>query len=159
MTTWKTKSVVELDPAWVDAILVTAFDGDYGACWYWVNEDEEITKLGFLPSKVDDPVLEGRKYLDGVTFWLLRGVPVVSHQRRFAPNVHLGDPGNGKPTPHVSITGRNLSAACGKALDVHGHTETARQLRRSLTENDCDLDAEAADFIVQLALFGEVVYG
>lgn len=127
---------VLLDDVWTDAILVTAFDASFGACNYWLAEGD-VENLGDLKDLTitDDDSVPSKWEM--VTLEFEEGV----RQLRVS---HLAD----------SIA-RILNHPTLRL------TATAEQLRRaSATPNDApDLDAEACDVIIQVALFGEIVYG
>lgn len=149
MTTIARISEVQLDPAWVDCILVTAFDSQYGGCNYWVNEDADVKSILVQPA-VDDSLL-----------WASINLQLSSMRDLKVWSIPTGD-FNGLLNV-ARLDAMRLSWACGQILnDEHLRlTDTAIQLQEALrTPNELpDLDAEAADVIVQVACFGEVVYG
>lgn len=145
MTTFKQVVLVDLDPEWIDDILVTAFDRNYGACWYWVGECEEIQRIGFrTETHVHERV--GRKLLTEVVFHL------PPHDKR--------DPmwnwSSMQGKVHLNKVG--LERAWREVVSVHPGIETARQLNRSMVSGDLDIDAEGADVLVQVALFGSIEF-
>lgn len=149
MTTVIPSYRIELDNSWVDHIVVTAFDAQYGGSNYWL-EDAGVVDVTMLGADGDGNWI-------GLTLWF-----PLSHQGEIPwSRMHLGDLGGGALHRSASAAAPELSAACTTVLEQHGHTETARQLRLALETPDelPDLDAEASDFIVQLALFGRVIYG
>lgn len=52
-----------------------------------------------------------------------------------------------------------LDRAASQVLTDRPGIDTAAQLRNSIALQDLDLDAEAADVLVQIALLGDIVYG
>lgn len=147
------RSQVTLDPTWVDAILLTAFDGQYGSVYYWIREDfPDTTRVYEYDAKGPDGGL-----VRSVTF----------------TNIELDQIGDFRPEvidPRARTARLDLESiqwACNLVLgdDHYRRIETGKQLHRaveyamSYPEEAPDLDAEAADVLVQLALFGEIVYG
>lgn len=144
---------------WVDQILVTAFDGQYGGCWYWVNEEDWIKHVRILTGEADTQRDDAEGPWTSVIF---RVDPVAA--------ADAGLPG--LPVPNVQVDDASLAAGVDRVLKEFAHTETARQIRSArayedeqrlenggrLHDTGPDLDAEAADVIVQVALFGTIVY-
>ena len=127
---------VQLDDNWTDMILTTAFDTAVGGCNCWLNEGD-IEEYG----DVEDIIFAD----DGTEAKRLEMVTIMFE--------------NGMQQLRVS----HLAGAIERILN-HPElrkTETARQLLNAIvTPNDSpDLDAEAADVIVQVAMFGDIIYG
>lgn len=130
---------IDLDMVWVDAILVTAFDSMYGGCNYWINEGD-IDELGDV---TDIIIHDDTNAKDGKTYWW--GVTLEGEDNR---RVHVGK--------------GNLDFAVNKILrEFPAQSDTKQQLLMAISTPDAapDLDATAADVIVQMALFDEVLYG
>lgn len=145
-----TTTTTPLTTEWVEQILVTAFDSHYGACWYWVNEDDAVRRIRIHQNPTAAP--------DAIGAW--KSVDVVLAQAQLD-----GDWG-GTCTLDASRTiltldAGSLAKAVEKVLAEFAHTVTADQVReaRRYPDDAPDLDAEAADVIVQVALFGTIVYG
>lgn len=148
------RSQITLDQTWVDAILITAFDRNYGGCWYWIREDFPDVGRSYEYGEAGE---DGDKPVLSVTFTQID----LDQIRDFRPEV---------VDPRERSARLDLEAiqwACNLVLsDDHlQRVDTGKQLHRaveyafSYPEEAPDLDAEAADVLVQLALFGEVVYG
>lgn len=60
----------------------------------------------------------------------------------------------------VSVHNKNLSGSAEILLNKFGHTDAARQLRRSIVAGDLDLDVDAVSVLLQIHLLaGEIKYG
>lgn len=147
MSTFRQAVVADLDEHDVDSILVTAFDGQYGGCWYWVNEEDDVVSVDRMFG-LPDPVLEGSRLWTGVRLRL-----AVQTVESWRDEVRRTD---GRS---VVVDKAALDWAWGQVLSRYGHTETARQLNASMLSGDLDVDAEGADVLVQVALFGDIIYG
>lgn len=133
MTTVTTVVKVELDIDWVDAILTTAFDYAEGSSNYWLV-DEDVERIGDF-----------------------RGInPYRSHDQWYAIELKGSE-------ANVVIGGSMLSSAVSKLFNdpVWHDTHALNELQDALGKLDelPDLDGETCDVIVQVALFGELVYG
>ena len=136
----------EVDDEFIGDVLVTAFDGDYGACWYWaLAEDcEDMT-----PAGVD--VNEDTKDYIGGPWWTAV---------RFTKPPSEDDPPESEPT--TVVIDKDLVVRGMELVLTGQHTgpQIVGWLRQSVEENDAGMvDADVADCIVQCGLFGEVVYG
>lgn len=157
MSTFTTRTQVDLDPEWVSDLLITAFDGQYGGCNYWINEDDDIESVQILSA--DDQ-------WRGVTFWLT-APPGLVPQRDSKLKIdgwhlqaHLGDRGDGRLRWQVTLLKEHLDKAWATIVDERPiRSDLVEQFTRSQYEGDLDVDAGAADCLVQIALFGTVVYG
>ena len=142
-----------LDERWVDHILVTAFDGNYGGCWYWINEDEDVKRVRIAHGQ-PDPVLEGHHLWSSVELDL-----TIDPHEHGEWREEILERSRGVV---AVLDWRGLSYACAKVLnDAHlVRTVTGRQFAIAAeTPGELpDLDAEACDVLVQLALFGQVIY-
>lgn len=132
MTVIKTVVSVELDRDWIDLILVTAFDYAEGSANHWLV-DEDVERIGDF---------RGIEPYQNDSFW-------------YAVNIK-GSEGN------IVIGGSMLNTAVAEIInngDWVG-TETEQQLLTAFAtpEDLPDLDGEACDVIVQMAMFGEVIY-
>lgn len=125
-----------LDDDWVDAILTTAFDTAVGGCNYWINEGD-VEEYGDVKEVLFDDDGTEAKRLEMVTLLFDKGIAQFRNQ-------HLADAIE-RIMNHPQLM----------------RTETARQIRDACsTPNDLpDLDAEACDVIIQVAMFGEILYG
>lgn len=155
MSNFSTTTEVDLDAEWVSDLLITAFDGQYGGSWYWVNEDDDIESV---------KVLTNGDEWRGVTFWFAKhvrfGVTVPRVDNTWIPEPHLGDRGDGKTRWHLTLEKQHLDKAWATIVnDRPIGRDFVEQFTRSMHENDLDVDAIGADCLVQIALFGEVVYG
>jgi hypothetical protein len=146
MSTFKTKTEVDLDPQWVEDLLVTAFDGQYGGCNYWLNEEEAAGSV------------HGIKVLTNGGRWYAVRLTI---DRDFETPGHAGPQGPAdRGRDWVLIDKEALEKAWAIIVDTRPiRSDLVDQFTRSMYENDLDVDAEAADCLVQIALFGEVIYG
>lgn len=122
----------------VDCILVGAFDGSYGVCYYWAEMNNLVVKKAETP--------------DGWDRW--QEVTITDHIER--------EEGSGEENVYT-INAANITEAIQKFLDENQHMANntiTGYVRRAVQENDPGMiDADAADCIVQVAAFGTVVYG
>lgn len=118
----------------VDIVLVTAFDGNYGSCHYWAD----LNRI--------------ERYSNGVEWW--KQVTFTDALER--------DEGNGD-TKTYTVNAEQIVTAMQKFLDANSHMANdtiTGYIRRAVMENDPGMiDGDAADCIIQVAAFGEVVYG
>lgn len=148
-----TALTLNLDADWVDQILVTAFDGLYGGSWYWVNECDDVTTASVHEhGEQPDLLAEARLTLTADS---------AAWEAPWRDDTL--DAGRIDGHPVARLRGVHLSWACSLILsDPHlARTETGRQLGEAIAALDetPDLDAEACDVIVQVALFGQIIYG
>jgi hypothetical protein len=156
-STFVTQTRVELDEQWVEDLLVTAFDKQHGGCNYWLSELAHTAGPEHLLSVHINGTDE--KWT-GVTLYFEH----VDQQPLTAFNggrsfVHLGEL-DGVVVRTVSVLGAHLEAAWAELVDTRPiRSDLVEQLLRSQQSGDLDVDADAADCLVQYALFGQVVYG
>jgi hypothetical protein len=135
----KIKMAVDVPENLLSEILVTAFDGDCGGCWFWAEPYMETSEDDWL--KTDDFATDPS--------WLSAKI------------IDKEDSSNGPWTVDHSTLVRGMQ----QILDAdYGHSETLRKLQGYIREAVIDddgsmLDAYAVDTIVQLGLFTEEVYG
>jgi len=124
--------------AMVDCILVSAFDGSYGVCYYWAELNNLVAKKAETP--------------DGFERW----------QQVTVTDIVERDEGSGEVNVYT-INATNITEAIQKFLDENSHMANntiTGYIRRAVQENDPGMiDGDAADCIVQVAAFGSVVYG
>ena len=113
----------------LDSVLIGAFDGGYGASYYWA-EVEEIRVNGEHWTEV---LLRQRDEFDEEIqrkVYLINAENIIPAIQRFLTD---------DPPANKQITG---------------------YIRQAVQENDPGIiDADAADCIVQIAAFGQLVYG
>lgn len=112
----------------LDSVLIGAFDGGYGASYYWA-EVEEIRVNGEHWTEV-----------------LIRE----------------GDGGGDEDGKVYTINAENIIPAIQRFLtdDPPANKQITGYIRQAVQENDPGMiDADAADCIVQIAAFGQLVYG
>lgn len=171
----KMTKTFEIDDAFIGDVLVTAFDGDYGACYYWaLPEDAENMRFKRVIKDPTDP-----EPLPGARWQAVEFHQVYRSEDEEFPQYEA----NAKTCIHDNAV--HLGHECGKCEDagryiwkilidkdviLRGIMKVLEQwpstspiggyLRRAVEENDAgDVDAEVADCIVQCGLFGELVYG
>lgn len=125
---------VELREGFISDVLITAFDGNYGGCWYWAEpgdlyDNSWLTVAGnqWKSVAIKDIYEDGPDPQDKVV-----DVTVVAEGIRLA----------------LSQTGPKVSDAIRKAIYL-----------AVVNEDAGEVDSDCADVIVQLGLFGEIVYG
>lgn len=134
MTTVKTIVTVELDVGWANHILTTAFDYAHGSANDWLV-GEDVERIGDF-----------------------RGIePWHGHDGKWYAVSLKGSGGS------IVVGGSVLNSAVSNILNDPEWvgTSTEWQLLAALETPDelPDLDGEACDAIVQVAMFGELIYG
>lgn len=127
-----------LDDEFLSDVLITAFDGGVGACWYWCNPDR---KGGSALTHT------GTGYGDPDYRWI-------------SMDIKYEDIVNDGWIP-ATITHEMIGKGIQLAIDGEFINDSIKMdIMRAVSESDCGyIDAEAADCIVQLGLFGEVIFG
>jgi hypothetical protein len=146
MTTQHTIKIEQtLSCQFLSDVLICAFDGSHGGSWHWAagvnNESRQLVSPHFAINKETEQWMAVIIYPDetGNKVWDAAGQ-------------------NGAKIDHaVLVTGiqRILDG------DVQYSSDTVRDdVARAVLEGDpCDIDAIAADQIVQAGWFGQVVFG
>lgn len=153
MSTFTTITRVDLDAEWVEGLLVTAFDRSYGGCNYWIHAEEAVEQVRVLTDAGGDTQRE-----DAPGLWSAVEID-------FAFGTDLFDKGGfALQGPARPLTARldkhSLEYAWQRIVNEQPiRSDLVAQFIRSQATGDLDVDADAADCLVQLALFGEVVYG
>lgn len=169
---FRTTTEVDLEPGWVSDLLITAFDGQYGGCNYWLREQmqqdgaERLVGLTINTQPVVGIPLRRSDVWDSVTLWFpeIEGEPLTlfnATERSIGQHmmVHLGE-FNDAFHRSVTVQKAHLDAAWAHIVNKRPiRQDLVEQFTRSMVYNDLDVDADAADCLVQIALFGEVVYG
>lgn len=120
----------EMSEEFISDVLTTAFDGNYGACWYWA-----------------EPIPGGGWHIDGDGTW--RSVEILDRED--------DDGSQGPSTVDRDVIEKGIQAI----LDGELIADYIKQyvVRGVLGDDAGEIDAEAADAIVQVGLFDEIVYG
>lgn len=140
----KVRVPVELGPDFVSDVLITAFDGTYGACWTWCSPVRE----NYL-----DEAPTGDA--DGDTLWTECRVR-VHENLSYEPPPYLK--GRGLQV-NADIIAKGLQAILYGCEDVPPGTTLHDYISRGVREKDAgDIDAIGADVIVQMGLFGRVQF-
>lgn len=126
---------VDVSDEFCSNVLITAFDGSYGACWYWAQ-----------PSTVPD---NGR--------WLtVSGVKGDDDRLWETVTIDCADEDlSGKVVDHAAIR-----SGIQKMLGIDKINPTLREalITGLVTDDAGDVDAEVADVIVQMFVFGELTF-
>ena len=171
MVTVKESKSYEVDDKFIGDVLVTAFDGSYGACWYWaIAEDcEDMTLVGIDP--VDDKERRERGDWTAVRFHQPDQGPFPKHDFEAKTCIHHVKCWEGHECGFCEEAGRHTwEVTVDKDVLVRGmelvltgrycNDQIVRWLRQSLDEGEASMvDADVADCIVQCGLLGEGVYG
>lgn len=129
--TVRLRGKIPLTKEFISNVLITAFDGNYGGSWYWA-----------APAN-DDWLTTERE--NGDTKWV--SVTIIDKEDGDDPYL----------ATHT-VSGLNIADGLTAMLEMGG--EWARDVFGWLVDqDDADIDAEAADQIVQFALFNSIVYG
>ena len=123
------KAEVVLREEFLSDVMITAFDANYGGCWYWSRPADRVDSWADI---TDNPNVWRRVFID----------------------VHDDEESVLHVVDHT-ILARGMQAVLDAARDGN-YLELAAQI---LAQEGGDIDADAADIIVQYGLFGEVVYG
>lgn len=127
------KTVKPVSEELLGDILVTAFDGDLGACWEWAAPNYDHPNGAFVIDTDKDDI------------WT-------------AVAIRYDDPDGDGVLEMVVDQGR-LVRAIQKILDDGVICSSWRLLEEAIFEDDAgNIDAEIADWIVQTAVFGRQVY-
>lgn len=119
---------IELTPEFVSNVLITAFDGNYGGCWFWAapaNDD-------WL--KVENPNTDDMRWVK---------VTIVDKEDDDSPS-------------HV-VTADQIAIGLTKMIELGGEW-ARDAFGWISDQEDADIDAEDANNIVNLGLFNELVY-
>jgi len=131
-----------LDDEFVSDVLITAFDGSVGACWYWAEWSDGLT-----PALVANNVDTGHSQRKEWTCCFIT--------EREEPGVY------GSKTLYA-VAGETIEQGIQRILnDDTLITPYIRQyVLTAVLEGDAgEIDAEAADCIVQIGLFNKIVFG
>lgn len=122
----------ELSDDFIGDILVTAFDGSCGGCWYWARPYRMVDgKSAWVMDKTRD-------------LWIS---VTISDKERHDGMIYIVDHA-------VIVTG------IIRAFESTNTGEEFRAVREGVLTDDAGMiDSGAADVIVQLGLFGAVIYG
>lgn len=153
------KTKVELPKEFLSDIMITAFDGQYGGCWYWA---EPVGRFWLETEQNSDP---GK--LD----------PAYSHWMKAHIRVDLDEGGTGNPVldrrDGFEIDHEGLARAMQLIIDDEYHpnvldSEKATGYQTALAgivaglesggTDAGDIDAPFADAIVQVCAFGKVIF-
>lgn len=131
MATVTLRGKIELSDEFVSNVLITAFDGNYGGCWYWAK-----------PAN-DDWLTTKRENSD--TKWIK--VEIIDKE---------DEDDLPEPVRHV-VTADQIALGLTNMIEMGG--EWARDAFGWISDQeDADIDAEGADCIVQFGLFSTIVY-
>lgn len=122
-----------LSDEFLSDVLITAFDGDLGACWYWAQPAQD--------------------------HWL-QTVAVPNTRQRLWLHVAIAErdePNKGRMVDENVLAQGIRLLLVGK---VGIRSDLLEHLKTGVWEGDAgEIDAEVADCIVQAGLFGQIVYG
>lgn len=131
----KIKVERELSDEFVGDVLVTAFDGRYGGCWYWAAPKVAEGDTSWLDYDVND-------------VWL---------------SVNVVDKEDANDSKIYRVNAEVIQVGIQRIIDateVKINEEIRNYILRGVLEEDGgDIDSTAADCIVQAGLFNEIVYG
>ena len=150
MTTHTLKTRLEVTEEFLSDLMITAFDGQYGGCWFWATSQE--IALG--------PWLETNEEADR---WLSAKIQKEDELELWAEARDNNPKAEG--TAKVwHVTHQTLVLGMQRILDKNeadgGYYGTSATIRGGVAEDDAgDIDANIADSIVQMGLFGEEIYG
>lgn len=125
-----------LDDEFISNVLITAFDGSYGGCWYWCEADTKF--LTTMKAMGDDSLWTECR---------------IRHEDETGPE--------GAFCKHV-VDAEVIRVGIQRILDDPDFCgqHIREYVAQGVSERDAGhIDADAADVIVQAGLFGELVYG
>lgn len=130
---------LEVSDETISNIMITAFDANYGGSWYWA-----------VPDWIETPTAS-------CTYIRTAGDNWTHVYAQVNPDEPIGDVEQDKPfvvTRTVVERGIQLilTGKVGIRSDLLAQVQT-------LFLDDVDIDADAADCIIQAGVFGELVYG
>lgn len=123
---------LKLGEQFLSDVLVTAFDGQYGGCWYWAEAYSDKA-FAFTGDRWDYVTI--REKVDG------------------EPT---------QPLKHWKVDHALLAKGIETLFDTGSKVSPVMRhsLREAVLAQDAgNIDASDADVLVQLAVFGEMVYG
>lgn len=134
------KVEMELTEDFLSDVLVTAFDGNYGGCWYWARPADVENWLTTEKDVLDDTVIWKQVFIEDKEdedseLWRVSHNVVAKGIKRIL---------NGNVKCHDLIAADIFNAVIFNAV---------------ATRDAGGIDAEAADCIVQAGLFSDIVYG
>lgn len=141
------KFEMELDESFLGDVMVTAFDGMYGGCWYWAapGKDDWLEKQTIESNGHDMEEGWSKAYIT----WGPEGGPGGQQDAILA---------NGKWVGWETLKTGIQYLLNGK--DAYGHEVFLDDLLQAVCTQDAGMiDSSGADIIVQLGLLGQVVFG
>ncbi len=131
---------IDLDEDFMSDVLITAFDGDLGACWYWAS-----------------PANDGWLSTSGTGTW-----GTGKHWKQCAVVDALGSDGPRIEWPVYLVDDKVIAKGIQQLISREAPVNNSirESIAAAVASGDAgDIDADAADVIVQVGLFGQVVYG
>lgn len=141
----KVKIERELDEEFVGDVLITAFDGLYGACWYWAQSKRRPD---------GSPAADIVRHPGGETW----GSVHIAVRDDFLPlGIPAVDAGN---DIGWTINGSVVQTGMQRILDYWSKENYIRTyILNAVADADAGcIDAEAADAIIQEGLLGKIVF-
>lgn len=133
-----------LDKQFIGDVLVTAFDGTYGGCWYWAKpagrfwltseqRDDDLTRSDWTAAHIRTEEPTGVTFLD------------AKQEKGW-----------------FTVDKVCIGVGIQKILDKDPHCQIRDDLReqvyRAVLDGEADIDADATDCIVQIGLFGRLIF-
>lgn len=133
---------VSLAPDFLGDILVTAFDGQYGGCWYWAGSGEKP-----WPEIQKDSANWETVYIK----FDVEDCPTEAQIAQYVKDIATGG---------VKVGVEEISVGIARILTSEDYSDGLKaRVREACVESDAgEIDANDADCIVQEALFGKQVY-
>ena len=133
---------VSLAPDFMGDILVTAFDGQYGGCWYWAGSGSKP-----WPEIQKDSASWATVY---ITFDPA-DCPTPGQTEQYRKDMKNGG---------VRVGLEEISVGIARILASDDYSDGLKaRIREACMESDAgEIDADDADCIVQEALFGKQIY-
>lgn len=139
-----------LSKQFIDEVLATAFDGTYGGCWYWAKP---AGRFWLTSEQREEPGMMDPAHS---YYW------TAAHIRTEEPTgVAFLDAKQEKGW--FTVDRVCIGVGIQKILDGDPHCRVRDDLRdqvfRAVLDNEADIDSDATDCIVQIGLFGRLIFG
>lgn len=139
----------DLDKEFISNVLITAFDGNYGGCWDWAKP---AGRFWLTSEQRDEP---GRMDPDE-SYWTAAHI-------RTKEETGVASLDARQEKGWFTVNAECIRVGIQKILDQDTHalirSDLRDQIYRSVLEGDADIDADATDCIVQIGLFGRMIFG
>lgn len=153
MSTFTARTIANLDDQWIEDLLVTAFDGQYGGCNYWIHSEDTVRQVRVLTAAGDSQRDDAKGRWEAVEIDFSTTDSDLFAKGGFAMQ------GPTRPLT-ARLDKHSLEYAWQRIVNEQPiRSDLVDQFVSSMREGDLDVDADAADCLIQYALFSQVVFG